>query len=114
MNKQLTPFTEQVIKIINSIPKGKVATYTQVSKLAGKDNRGQAVAFVIHSQRNTDLPWHRVINKDGKIVFYSTVKSQSDALITEGVEVNDFKVDLKKYQVTNEELIHELSKEQLI
>ncbi len=47
-----------------------------------------------------DLPWHRVINSQGKLVLKSDASSevQKDLLEREGVEVMpNFKVDLKKF-----------------
>ena len=50
------------------IPKGKVASYGQIARLAGMPNQARLVG---HTLRNlpagSKLPWHRVVNAQLKI-----------------------------------------------
>lgn len=63
-------FSRKVMELINKIPKGKVATYGQIAKLAGKPHGSRGVSWILHSCSVTyRLPWHRVVNSKGKISF---------------------------------------------
>ena len=67
-------FKERVYKICRSIPKGKVATYGQLAKLAGKSKAARAVG--VFMKNNPDVPQtpcHRVVASDGKLTGYSGV-----------------------------------------
>lgn len=61
-------FSQKVKDIIKKIPAGKVATYGQIATYAGNSRGSRQVAWILHSSsRKDDLPWHRVINSNGKI-----------------------------------------------
>ncbi|MGD2117196.1 MAG: MGMT family protein [Chromatiales bacterium] len=61
---------EIIWQIVASIPKGKVATYGQVARLAGFPNHAHYVGSVLKQlPKGSKLPWHRVINAQGKISF---------------------------------------------
>ena len=95
-------FKERVIKIVKNIPYGCVTTYGTVALLAGVPRGARLVGGVLHFNSDKyNLPWHRVINRQG----YISIKSlnhpkqlQKALLEQEGIEVSrDFMVDLKKY-----------------
>ena len=61
-------FTQRVIDVILAIPVGTVATYGQVAALAGNRRAARQVSRVLHSSsRKNGLPWHRVVNREGRI-----------------------------------------------
>ena len=61
-------FTERVIQVIQQIPPGRVVTYGQVAFMAGNHRAARQVVRVLHSSsQKHNLPWHRVINREGKI-----------------------------------------------
>ena len=63
-----SPFTQKIIETIRAIPEGRVTTYGRVAALAGNRRGARQVARVLHtSSRNENLPWHRVINREGRI-----------------------------------------------
>ncbi|PFO08017.1 DNA methyltransferase [Bacillus sp. AFS076308] len=103
----MTPFTENVIKIIRSIPEGKVMTYGQIAALAGSPRAARQVVRVLHSMsRKYELPWHRVINSQGKIALSEdeSYHEQLFSLESEGVKIGlNGIIDLKKYQFNPEE-----------
>lgn len=93
-------FKDQVIRIVNSIPQGRVTTYGTVATLAGIPRGGRLVGGILHYQGD-NTPWHRVVNRHG---FISTKcldhpkKLQKALLEEEGVEVtHDFMINLEKY-----------------
>lgn len=98
----MTPFTEEVIKIIRSIPEGKVMTYGQIARFAGSTRAARQVVRILHSMsKKYSLPWYRVVNAKGQIVIKNEegYLEQNLNLVSEGVEVDkNGKIDLEKYQ----------------
>ncbi|MEK5061768.1 DNA methyltransferase [Paenibacillus sp. FSL H7-0326] len=98
----MQPFTAEVIRIIQSIPEGKVMTYGQVAALAGSPRAARQVVRVLHSMSEKHaLPWHRVVNKFGEIAIPEDEQRliQEMKLEDEGVELGlDRRIDLSKYQ----------------
>lgn len=63
-----TTFTTAVIERIHDIPKGSVSTYGSIAAMAGNPGAARQVARVLHScSRSEELPWHRVVNREGRI-----------------------------------------------
>ena len=93
-------FTQDVIKVIKSVPSGKVLTYGLVAKLAGNPRGARQVSRVLHSlTKKFDLPWHRIINSKGVIDIKSPDGRDQQRMLLEreGVEFTNQKIDLKKY-----------------
>ena len=89
--------------IIQLIPKGKVATYGQIAKLAGLPKHARHVGFALKNMADdTVVPWHRVINSQGKISLSKEdgfgENIQIVKLQSEGVMVLNGKVNLKLFQ----------------
>ncbi len=81
------------------IPRGRVATYGQIAKIAGLGRRARYVGYALrNTPDNLTLPWYRVINAHGKIaVKGNTAKNQLELLRQEKVLSKNSKVDLKKF-----------------
>lgn len=92
-------FTERVLNNIKSIPKGKVTTFGQIAKMSGNPRSARQVARLLHTMSEKhQLPWHRVINSQGKISLQPPER-QAARLVAEGVEVRDgIRISLKSYQ----------------
>lgn len=94
--------SEAVFLIVRAIPRGRVATYDQVARLAGIPSGARAVRQALkHLPVNTCLPWHRVVNGQGELTFEPRSQSynrQVRRLGSEGVEVMSGKVSLQKFQ----------------
>ena len=92
---------EIVWQIVAAIPRGKIATYGQVARLAGYPNHARFVGTTLKKlPKGTRLPWHRVINAKGEISFPKgspSYKRQLALLESEGVMFNDGRVSLKTY-----------------
>lgn len=59
---------ERIYAVVRRIPKGRVATYGQVAKLAGLGGQPRLVGYALHAlPAGTRLPWQRVINAAGRI-----------------------------------------------
>jgi len=91
--------SENIIEIIKSIPSGKVMTYGQVAKLAGPPATPRLVSYLLHSSSDKySLPWHRIINSQGKISLTGIAgQEQIQLLLSEVIEINSGKIDLEKY-----------------
>ncbi len=64
-------FKEKVLKIVRKIPKGKVLTYKEVARKAGKPKAYRAVGNILSSNYNPEIPCHRAIRSDGKLGGYN-------------------------------------------
>ncbi|AKL95138.1 methylated-DNA-(protein)-cysteine S-methyltransferase [Clostridium aceticum] len=98
----MTSFTEKVVQIISSIPRGKVMTYGQIAGLSEHPRAARQVVRILHSMsRKYDLPWYRVLNSKGQIGFKDEegFKEQKRFLELEGIEVGiNGRIDLDIYQ----------------
>ena len=97
----VTDFSKRVIEIILEIPVGKVATYGQIAQLAGNSKATRQISRILHSSSaKYDLPWHRVINSQGRISMRNGegFEMQKAMLESEGIEVNNDRISLKKHQ----------------
>lgn len=85
-------------QIVNAIPKGQIATYGQIAKLAGMPQQSRLVGRILRQlPKNSKLPWHRVINSQGRITNPNP-EPQRERLEAEGVSVLDGKILLRSYQ----------------
>lgn len=81
-------FHERVIAAIKAVPRGKVATYGQIAAFAGSPRAARQVVRILHSSsRKEKLPWHRIINSQGRISLKpgQGFEEQKARLETEGV-----------------------------
>lgn len=89
----------RIEKVILSIPAGRVSSYGQVADLAGLPGRARLTARTLRITER-DLPWYRVLRSDGRIAIdpHSPWHAeQVQRLRAEGVEVQDARVDLKRF-----------------
>ncbi len=63
-------FKEKIYSIVKKIPKGKVLTYKEVAKKAGRPFAFRAVGNILGKNIDPKVPCHRVIRSDGKIGGY--------------------------------------------
>ncbi|MGZ8867874.1 MAG: MGMT family protein [Thermoanaerobaculia bacterium] len=55
-----------IYRLVRQIPRGHVATYGQIARLAKWGRRARHVGWAMHACPE-DVPWHRVINAKGEI-----------------------------------------------
>jgi len=59
---------QRIYEVVAQIPKGKVATYGQISKIVECNPR--VVGYAMRNiTEKMNLPWYRVINSRGKVSF---------------------------------------------
>jgi methylated-DNA-protein-cysteine methyltransferase-like protein len=95
------PFTTRTIECIRAIPQGRVATYGQIAALAGNPKGARQVARILHScAKGEALPWHRVVNREGRISLgkFQGKVEQKELLEEEGVVFDHSgRIDLKRF-----------------
>jgi methylated-DNA-protein-cysteine methyltransferase-like protein len=53
---------------VSRIPRGRVATYGQVARLAGLPRHARLAGYALHAlPDSTSVPWHRVVNAKGEV-----------------------------------------------
>jgi methylated-DNA-protein-cysteine methyltransferase related protein len=57
---------QRIYDVTRQIPYGKVATYGQIARIAGGCT-ARMVGYAMAAVKEDDIPWHRVINAQGKI-----------------------------------------------
>jgi methylated-DNA-protein-cysteine methyltransferase-like protein len=93
---------ERIYRVVRRIPRGKVATYGQIATLAGLDGHARQVGYALHAlPTGTSVPWHRVINAQGKVSLRSRIGpelEQEMRLRAEGVRFDAAgRVSLKRF-----------------
>jgi methylated-DNA-protein-cysteine methyltransferase-like protein len=59
---------ERIYAVVSRIPRGRVATYGQVARLAGLPGQARLVGYAMSALGpRSEIPWHRVVNAQGKI-----------------------------------------------
>lgn len=87
---------EKIRRVIVKVPRGRVATYGQIAKLAGFPGAARQVVWALRSSNG--LPWHRIVGTGGKISLTGEPGfEQRMRLQTEGVQFNGLKVDMKAH-----------------
>lgn len=95
--------------IVRSIPAGKVATYGQIAKIAGRPKDAREVGNSLSGLAKTDVPWHRVVLASGNIAMPTRPdlqKRQQVLLHDEGVTfIGDYQVNMSihNWQINEEE-----------
>jgi methylated-DNA-protein-cysteine methyltransferase-like protein len=90
-----------VYATVRRIPRGRVATYGQVASLTGGSVSARQVGYALHAlPGSTTVPWHRVINREGRISLPPEAGGieQQIRLAREGVSFGqDGRIPLTRY-----------------
>jgi len=63
-----SPTWARIYAIVRRIPRGRVATYGQVSALAGFPKAPRLAGYALYAlPEGTPLPWHRVVGAGGRL-----------------------------------------------
>lgn len=99
--------SKRIYEAVRKIPYGHVATYAQVAQLAGDRKMARAVGNALHKNPDpSTIPCFRVVNSKGELsgeFAFGGAGAQAKLLESEGIEVIDGRVDLKKYQFKESE-----------
>ena len=59
----------EILSLVEEIPCGRVASYGQLARLAGLEDKARWVGWVLrHSGQYGDYPCHRVVSASGRLV----------------------------------------------
>ena len=83
----MTPFERKVLTLVSRIPVGRVTTYGDLARLAGKPGAARAVGNIMRRGDRPGLPYHRVIAAGGGLGGYSSLHLKRSLLSAEGVTV---------------------------
>jgi methylated-DNA-protein-cysteine methyltransferase-like protein len=93
----------RIYAAVRKIPRGRVTTYGAIARLAGLPRQPRLVGYALHALTSAStLPWHRVINAQGRLSLVRDGKSsgitQRILLEREGVRVaGGSRVSLKQF-----------------
>lgn len=88
----MTPFARKVLTVVSRIPPGRVATYGDVARLAGRRGAARAVGNILREADRPGLPYHRVIAAGGKLGGYTSLALKRSLLSAEGLTVTPSRV----------------------
>jgi methylated-DNA-protein-cysteine methyltransferase related protein len=59
---------QRIHRIVERIPRGRVATYGQIARLAGLPGQARLIGYAMHAlPSGSKVPWQRVVNAKGEI-----------------------------------------------
>lgn len=92
---------QRILRTVAAIPAGAVSSYGAIAALAGLPGSARLVGRLL-SQLPADsgLPWHRVVNAQGRISLPADTpgfREQVERLRVEGVEVGGGRINLRRY-----------------
>lgn len=94
---------DKVYEFLITIPKGKVVTYSQIAEYLGNRNLCRVVGNILHNNPEpTKYPCYKVVNNKGELSKNfgdGGIEVQKQRLLEDGIEVVNYKVDLKKYKM---------------
>jgi len=90
-------------QVVALIPPGKVATYGDVARHAGLAKAARRVGLALRKlPAGTKIPWHRVVNAQGRISLppgSASQYTQRERLEAEGILFRENKsLDLRRYR----------------
>lgn len=93
--------SKRIYEAVKRIPKGKVASYSQVAAMAGNPRMCRAVGNALHHNPDPEnIPCYRVVNAKGELsgaFAFGGADEQERRLVADGIPVINGKVDLEKY-----------------
>lgn len=92
-----------IYDVVRQIPRGCVASYGQVARLAGNARWARVVGYALHVNPDpAAIPCHRVVTRDGRLssaFAFGGVNEQKTRLTEEGVAFLDEQtVDMRRCQ----------------
>jgi|SRR5690606_15211877 len=81
-------FARRVTQVVRRIPAGRVCTYGDVARLAGRPRAARAVGRLMAAGTTPGLPYHRVVAAGGALGGYGSGQAFKAALLAaEGLVV---------------------------
>ena len=77
-----------MLAVVKRVPVGRVTTYGEVARLAGRPRAARAVGNILREAGQPGLPYHRVIAAGGQLGGYSDLALKRSLLVAEGLMVS--------------------------
>ncbi len=91
-------FNEGCYEQLKKVPKGKVTTYGELARAVGTKAYRAVGNAMNKNPYAPKVPCHRVVKSSGDVGgFSSGVKNKIKMLRSEGIEIKNGKIDLKKF-----------------
>ena len=100
----VSPLQQRILKIVRTIPNGRVVSYGQIATTLGMPRAARLIGQAMSKMEDVeDFPWWRVLNNQGVISIrgnqFATKSVQKELLEAEGIEVTaDFTIDIERYR----------------
>ena len=95
-------FFDEVYKVVEQIPYGKVASYGQIACILGYPRSARTVGWAMR-RCPEDLPWQRVVMADGSVSGGMFADIRKALLLSEGVKfISNERVDMESFQWASE------------
>ena len=97
----MNEFSTQIYTQLQQVPEGSVTTYGDLAKMIGYPSHARQVGYVLkHLPSESILPWHRVINAQGRLsLIGDRGLRQKERLLTEKIEISeDGRIALRHYR----------------
>ena len=89
---------ELVYALVREIPRGKVAAYGQIARWLGWPRGARTVGWALRALHTDEVPWHRVVNAQGRVSLRDDDGLQRALLEAEGVVFEAAgRIDMKVY-----------------
>lgn len=86
-------FAARVLSVVRRIPPGRVATYGDIAKMAGRPRAARAVGNIMKGCARQDVPCHRVIAAGGRLGGYGGHEVLKRSLLAaEGIVVSGSRI----------------------
>ena len=103
MGLQFMGMFEDIYNVVRQIPKGKVASYGFIARMAGYPRASRQVGWALHQNPDpTTIPCHRVVKKDGSLsesFVFGGINIQEKLLTEECIIVKNGRVDMSTFSM---------------
>jgi methylated-DNA-protein-cysteine methyltransferase-like protein len=92
---------ERVYALVREIPRGKVASYGQIARWLGWPRGARTVGWALRALHTDKVPWHRVVNSQGRVSLRNDGGLQQALLEAESIVFDAAgRIDMKVYSWT--------------
>lgn len=95
--------TDKLYDLLAIIPRGRVVTYGKLAEMLGNKHLARSVGNALHKNPDGEkYPCYKVVNSKGELsraYAFGGIEEQKRRLEADGIAVENYRVDLKKYGV---------------
>lgn len=107
-SKETDSVFRRIYAVVRLIPRGKVASYGQIARMAGNPKWSRVVGYALHCNPDPKgIPCYRVVTKDGRLspaFVFGGIQMQRLLLSEDGVEFDqNGHVDMQRFQWRQDE-----------